>query len=53
MAAEEFDFPLDDIVERDAAFVDVIVPALAAPDLDRSESMAHHDRGNGPCPWGW
>jgi hypothetical protein len=30
MAAEEFDFPLDDVVEGDSAVVDVVVAAFAA-----------------------
>jgi hypothetical protein len=30
MASQKFDFPLDDVVEGDAAVVDVVVSAFAA-----------------------
>ena len=47
MAAEELDFPLDDVVEGDSAGVDVVVAALAAVTFCLGCAIGHGECGTG------
>ena len=49
MAAEEFDFPLDDVVEGDSAVVDVVVAALAAVQFCLGCAIGDGERGTDRC----
>ena len=49
MAAEEFDFPLDDVVEGDSAVVDVVVAALAAVKFCLGCAICDGERGPDRC----
>jgi hypothetical protein len=49
MAVEEFDFPLDDVVEGDSAVVDVVVAALAAVKFCLGCAIGHCERGIDRC----
>ena len=49
MAAEELDFPLDDVVEGDSAVVDVVVAALAAVKFCLGCAIGHGECGTDRC----
>jgi len=49
MAAEEFNFPLDDVVEGDSAVVDVVVAAFAAVKFCLGCAIGHGERGTDRC----
>ena len=49
MAAEEFDFPLDDVVEGDSPVVDVVVAALAAVKFCLGCAIGHGECGTDRC----
>ena len=49
MAAEEFDLPLDHVVEGNSAVVDVVVAALAAMEFCLGCAIGHGECGTGRC----
>ncbi len=49
MAAEEFNFPLDDVVEGDSAVVDVVVAAFASVKFCLGCAIGHGERGPDRC----
>ena len=49
MPAQEFDFPLDDVVEGDSAVVDVVVSAFAAVKFCLGCAIGHGERGIDRC----
>ena len=49
MAADEFDFPLDDVVEGDAAVVDVVVATFAAVKFCLGCAIGHGECGTDRC----
>ena len=49
MAAEEFNFPLDDVVEGDSAVVDVVVASFASVKFCLGCAIGDGDRGPDRC----
>ena len=49
MAAEEFNFPLDGVVEGDSAVVDVVVAAFASVKFCLGCAIDHGERGTDRC----